>query len=498
MSRSILRVQVIHYSLFTIHCFRKDGVILMGKVLGAAVYPHPPIIIEEIGRGEEVKAKNTIEGAKALSNYIKDKAPTTIILITPHGPLFSDAIAISIGKDLYGDFGNFGFKEISFEFENNQQLLKEIINKSLKEDIKIAAVDKNLARRYRIENKLDHGALVPLYFVDKVYKGFKLIHITYGLLSPKDLYKFGQCIKKAVLDSDEDVILIASGDLSHKLSSDGPYTYSPYGKVFDETIVNIIREGKMEDIITFDLSLAEQAGECGLRSFMVMAGVLDNYKLETEILSYEGPFGVGYCTAKLDVVGEASPSKNLLEVIEDKERRRIEEIRKNESPYVRLARQSLEHYINTGKYLDIPPHTPEELLNCRKGVFVSLKKDGVLRGCIGTIEPVRENIALEIIRNAVSAGTEDPRFEEVTKEELDSIVYSVDILHEPEKITSKDELDVEKYGIIVSAGYRRGLLLPNLEGIDTVDEQISIALKKANISPHEEYSMERFRVERYY
>ena len=160
-------------------------------------------------------------------------------------------------------------------------------------------------------------------------------------------------------------------------ASDSPYTYSPYGKVFDETIVEILKEGRMEDIIGFDLELAERAGECGLRSFMIMAGVLDNYKIEPEVLSYEGPFGVGYCTAKLDVVGEDS-RQDLIKILEDKEREKIEEIRKNESPYVRLARQSLEHYINTGKYLDIPPHTPEELLNTRKGVFVTLKKDGTL------------------------------------------------------------------------------------------------------------------------
>lgn len=256
----------------------------------------------------------------------------------------------------------------------------------------------------------------------------------------------------------------------------------------------------MEDIISFDLKLSEKAGECGLRSFMIMAGVLDNYKIKPEILSYEGPFGVGYCTAKIDVVGEASEpkSRDLLEIIEEEERKRIEDIRKKESPYVKLARESLEYYINTGKYLNIPPNTPEELLSNKKGVFVSLKKDGILRGCIGTIEPVRENIALEIIRNAVSAGTEDPRFDEVTKEELDSIIYSVDILSEPERIQSIDELDVGKYGVIVSSGYKRGLLLPNLEGIDTVEEQLDIALRKANISPNENYTIERFRVDRYY
>jgi len=230
---------------------------------------------------------------------------------------------------------------------------------------------------------------------------------------------------------------------------------------------------------------------------MVMAGFLDGYKVESEVFSYEGPFGVGYCTAKLDIKGEDS-DKDMLKILKERERKKIEELRKNESPYVRLARMSLEHYIKTGKYIDVPPDTPEELLKARRGVFVSLKKNGMLRGCIGTIEPVTENVAHEIIRNAVAAGTEDPRFDEVTEDELDSIVYSVDVLYEPEKVNSKDELDVEKYGVIVSCGFRRGLLLPNLEGVDTVDEQISIALRKANISPYEDYTIERFRVDRYY
>lgn len=469
----------------------------MGKVLGAVISPHPPIIVSEIGRGEEVKAKNTIDGVKAVSSYIKEKSPTTIIVITPHGPLFSDAISISAERNLYGDFGNFWHKEVKLEFENNLELMKKIINNSLKEGIRIVAIDNSTARRYRVENKLDHGTMVPLYFVDKVYKNFKLIHITYGLLSPQELYKFGRCIKEAVLDSDDDVILLASGDLSHRLSHDGPYPYSPYGRVYDEKIVDVIRKGNMEDIVTFDLELAERAGECGLRSFMVMAGFLDGYKVESEVFSYEGPFGVGYCTAKLDIKGEDS-DKDMLKILKERERMKIEELRKNESPYVRLARMSLEHYIKTGKYIDVPPDTPEELLKVRRGVFVSLKKNGMLRGCIGTIEPVTENVAHEIIRNAVAAGTEDPRFDEVTEDELDSIVYSVDVLYEPEKVNSKDELDVEKYGVIVSCGFRRGLLLPNLEGVDTVDEQISIALRKANISPYEDYTIERFRVDRYY
>ena len=183
-----------------------------------------------------------MEGVKTLSIDIKEKSPSTIIIITPHGPLFSDAISISIEKDLSGDFGNFGNSELKFKFENNLSLVKKIINNSLEAEIMVAGVDESFAKRYKVERELDHGALVPLYFVDKEYKNYKLIHITYGILSPKELYKFGRAIQSAIMDSDEEVVIIASGDLSHRLSNDGPYTYSPKGKIFDEKIIDILKE----------------------------------------------------------------------------------------------------------------------------------------------------------------------------------------------------------------------------------------------------------------
>jgi len=144
-----------------------------------------------------------------------------------------------------------------------------------------------------------------------------------------------------------------------------------------------------------------------------------------------------------------------------------------------------------------PDNLSPDLINKRAGVFVSLKLDGSLRGCIGTISPTTPSLADEIIRNAISAGTEDPRFPPVTEEELSRIEYSVDVLGKAEKIDSHDELDPVRYGVIVTKGHRRGLLLPNLEGIDTVEEQVSIALRKAGISPHEDYRLERFEVVRH-
>ncbi|MHB1485061.1 MAG: AmmeMemoRadiSam system protein A [Saccharofermentanales bacterium] len=172
-------------------------------------------------------------------------------------------------------------------------------------------------------------------------------------------------------------------------------------------------------------------------------------------------------------------------------------VRENESEYVTLAREALESYVKKHKAITVPDWFPEKSADFRAGVFVSLKKRGLLRGCIGTISPTQKNVAEEIIKNAISSGTQDPRFEPVNEDELEELVYSVDILRSPEMIHSLDELDVKRYGVIVSKGFRRGLLLPDLEGVDTPAEQVSIALRKAGISSDEAFEMERFEVVRY-
>ena len=168
----------------------------------------------------------------------------------------------------------------------------------------------------------------------------------------------------------------------------------------------------------------------------------------------------------------------------------------SESAVVGLARASLTYFLETGRVLPVPAALGKELQG-RAGVFVSLKAQGQLRGCIGTFEPTRINIASEIIYNAISAGTEDPRFWPVELEELGQITISVDVLEAPEQIDSIDKLDPEKYGVIVKRGRRSGLLLPMLEGVDTVTEQISIAREKAGINAKEEVELYRFSVTRY-
>lgn len=165
-------------------------------------------------------------------------------------------------------------------------------------------------------------------------------------------------------------------------------------------------------------------------------------------------------------------------------------------PLIKLAKKTVDEYVLNGKVIE-PPENPVPEMVKKAGVFVSLKMKGELRGCIGTLQPTTESVAAEIIQNAVSAATQDPRFMPVNSGELESLDYSVDLLSEPEKVNSRNELDPKKFGVIVKCGERKGLLLPDLEGVNTVDEQISIASTKAGIYLEEDIELYRFEVKRY-
>jgi AmmeMemoRadiSam system protein A/AmmeMemoRadiSam system protein B len=467
----------------------------MGELLKTFIMPHPPIMIKEIGDGEEEKVKKTINGAYEISKEIADLKPDTIIIVVPpHGPAFSDAVSINTDEVLEGDLGRFGQPNIKSQYECDMDITSNIINNSERNGVPVAEIDKYKTKRYNISNRLDHGSLVPLYFINQNYNNFKLVHITYGFLSKEDLYYFGRLIRKSVEETDKNVVLVASGDLSHRLTTDAPVGYSKEGKNFDKLIVDYLSKNDSKSIMYMDDDLVEEAGQCGYRSFLIMLGALDGLNAKGKVLSYEGPFGVGYCTASYTIEGE---KESLIDYYFQNRKKLLENIRKGEDPYVRLARESLEYYIKHEEFMKVPDGIPNEMNEKRAGVFVSIKKDGNLRGCIGTIEPVQKSIAEEIIKNAVSAGTEDPRFYQVEDNELDSLIYSVDILGKPETVYSKEELNPKDYGVIVRRGSRCGLLLPNLPGIDDPDEQVSIALKKAGIGEFEDYSIERFKVVRH-
>ncbi|NLW01714.1 MAG: AmmeMemoRadiSam system protein A [Clostridiaceae bacterium] len=461
----------------------------MGQIIKAYMVPHPPIVVPEVGRGQEAPAAATVNAFRTIAGQIRDLAPDVIIITTPHGTVYGDYIHISPDPVLAGDFRAFDASGVKLSFQNDTSLLKNIIDKAEKAGIDAGTLG-------HTEKFLDHGALVPLYFITKEYQRFKLVRISIAGLPALDLYRFGRCIAEAVAESDLRAIFVASGDLSHRLKDDGPYGFDPHGPEFDRILVDAVRSADFEKLLNMDERLCYRAGECGLRSFIMLAGALNGLDVSTTVHSYEGPFGVGYMVAEVGI-GQPNPHRDLISREKRSLAEKMKEIRDNEDPYVALARQTLETYVRTGKTISKPYGLPREMVEKKAGVFVSLKKYGQLRGCIGTIGPTCPCIADEIIQNAISAGTKDPRFNPIKENELDDIVYSVDVLGKPEPVDDISQLDVIRYGVIVSYGYKRGLLLPNLEGVDTVEQQIDIARQKAGIGRDEPYTLERFEVVRH-
>ncbi len=466
----------------------------MGRIKGYYVMPHPPIIIPEVGRGEERKAEATVMACMKVAGEIRVLAPEVIILITPHGPLFRDAIAITDSESIEGDMGRFNASNVRYNLKIDKDLNKNIMEAAKKAGIMTVPITERSIGEYNITCELDHGAMVPLYFINKEYENYKLLHITYGMLPKIDLYRFGEIIKREVEKSSKNAVIIASGDLSHKLSSDGHYEYNPMGSVFDSEVMRLLEKGDVEGVFKMDKELIDSAGECGMRSFYIMLGAMEGLKIKGRRLSYEGPFGVGYGIMGFDF--NEDEERNFIDRLLQQREGERNDRRQREDILVRLARESLEHYVKEGKYLKVPTYVTEDILAEKRGAFVSLKIDGELRGCIGTIFPATENLAREIIRNAVEAGEKDPRFYPVEEEELDDIEYSVDVLMPPVK-ASREELDPKKYGVIVRRGTRAGLLLPDLEGVDSIDKQLKIALSKAGIDENEDYSIEKFEVVRH-
>lgn len=466
------------------------------SVIWAGIAPHPPIIVPEVGGEETKKVAATCAAMESLAADFKAAKPDSVVITSPHGPVFRDAVAVSLIPELAGSLAAFGAPGVRLVRKNDVELAQAIIRHCAELKVPAVGLGPAEARRYRTGHDLDHGVLVPLYYLDRAGAAVPLVWVGMSFLPPEELYAFGVAVQRAAEECGRRVAFLASGDLSHRLTREAPAGYHPEAARFDELLVAKVREGDLEGLLKLDPVLAEKAGECGWRSFMMMAGALDGRVVNPEVLSYEGPFGVGYLVAKLRP-GPAMPELRRLERLRGAREREVKERRARESIYVRLARESLESYVRTGKRLAAPDPLPPELQG-RAGVFVSLKKHGQLRGCIGTIEPTQPNLAEEIIENAISAGTRDPRFWPVRPEELPELVYSVDVLSRPEPVSSPAELDPKRYGVIVRGRGRSGLLLPDLEGIDTVEEQVRIAKEKAGLGPHDEVRLERFEVKRYY
>ncbi len=416
-------------------------------------------------------------------------APDTVVLISPHTEMYADYFHIPSQARAAGDLSQFGAPDVKVDVCCDREYVDALSSRAYRQNLPAGPLGAKNTR-------LDHASVIPLAFLTAEYDDFKLVRVGLSGLGPLEHYRLGQLIAGVSEALGRKTLIIASGDLSHRLKSDGPYGYAEEGLLFDKAVTESLRGGDFLKLLQIDPDFAQAAGECGLRAFQVMAGALDKKRVRSDLMSYEGPFGVGYAVAFFDAP-EDDGARDIGRQYEEAQREKTQAARKEEDPFVRLARHALESYVRNKTMPKMPGELPDVLTKERAGAFVSLKKHGMLRGCIGTVGPTEKSLAQEIMRNAVSAGTADPRFDPVRQDELDALIYSVDVLKAPERIASACELDVKRYGVIVESGGRRGLLLPDLEGVDTPEQQIEIAKQKAGIGPNEKTALYRFEVVRH-
>lgn len=400
-------------------------------VTAGFMVPHPPLIVPAIGKGEEQAITDTQEAYRRAAEEIAALRPETIVVLSPHTVMYADYFHVASGHWASGDFGQFRAGQVKLEAEYDTEFVRQLCSLADRESFPLGTLGER-------DRQLDHGVMVPLYFVNQYYDGYRLVRVGLSGLSLAEHYRAGLLIQKTAEQLGRRTVIIASGDLSHRLKEDGPYGYKEEGPAYDKRIMETMGRASFGELLEYPESFCEKAGECGHRSFTIMAGCLDRRAVEARRLSYEGPFGVGYGICTYTVTG-TDEARAFLKRYEEKQRRKAVEDKDREDIYVRLARKSLETYIRTGKSLTLSR----------------------------------------------------------AEEELERLVYSVDVLGEPEAITSKEELDVKKYGVIVTKGRKRGLLLPDLDGVDSVEEQIAIARRKAGIREEDEVSLERFEVIRH-
>jgi len=265
----------------------------MSNIVYAAIMPHPPIIINEIGKENIKLAQKTVDACDEVAKRLKNKKPDLIIIFTPHGDVGMAAVHIYNSHVFEGDFRGFGYPKIKMDYKGDTAFAHKIFKASNDRKINCAEIR---------ESSLDHGVLVPMYFMNKEKIKVPILPVAVSFMPLKDLFEFGRALRTAIDKSDKKVAIIASADMSHRLTPDAPAGYDERGSVFDVSLVDLVKKMDVSGILNFDARLAEHAGQDALWSIAMMLGAIDKLNVSHEVISYEGPFGVGYMVAGFDVI----------------------------------------------------------------------------------------------------------------------------------------------------------------------------------------------------
>jgi MEMO1 family protein len=432
---------------------------------------HAPIVVPDVAGHRARQCAETTRAMGDLAARICAHGPDVVVVVSPHAPRHATRWGICTQSPLSGNFGRFGADHIGVTAPGAPLAAARLVP---------VARDLKLTTREIAGDNLDHGALVPLYFLRQA--GWDGPSLLVALPQPgtRSEERMGQALARAAEQAGERWIILASGDMSHRLNQNAPAGYHPLAKEFDRSFKARIDAGDLRGACAIDPALREIAAEDVIDSCAVAAGAVGFRSEGHRTYAYEGPFGVGYMEAVLHE--DAPPRTGNHSYSENRPW----------ATMLQIARDSIAARITHNAYR--PPVLPKPWNN-PQGVFVTLRKpDGSLRGCIGHVEPLFATIAEEVADCAAAAATQDTRFARVAPSELPALSIELSLLTRPEPVNDITALDPKRYGLVVSSGRARGVLLPNVPEVNTVEDQLRIAAAKGQLPPGRPWVIERFEV----
>ena len=428
----------------------------MSGIVAGALTAHPPILLPEVGGAESQRVQATAHAMQELDAILVAAPATLAIVISPHSPSSMTSLPVRRATRVGGDLARFRAPQVRIEADVDLDLASKLVADGQRA---------GFALTWAEDSELDHGVVVPLHMLPRTMKGKHCVFLGVSGWPLQRFLAFGGWLQQWL--QHRGAILIASGDLSHRLTPDAPYGFRPEGPVFDRLVIDALRGHDWQRIEGVDPDLVEEAGECGLRPLAILLGAARAAGLTSQVLSYEGPFGVGYPVV-------AFTGARVALDIQD------------------LGRRAIETYLRSHQLIEPPEPIPMEW-QAPSAAFVTLRKNGAMRGCVGSTRPTEATAAHELIRYAIASAVRDPRFHPVRLDEVPLLSIRVQLLDPAEPIIDITRIDPKTDGIIVRSGDRQALLLPGIEEIVTPEQQLRAACQKAGIDRHAALQVERFR-----
>ncbi|HLP07842.1 MAG TPA: AmmeMemoRadiSam system protein A [Opitutaceae bacterium] len=444
-----------------------------GETPLAVLLPHAPILVPAVAGSRQQACRATVAAMRETARRVVEARPETVVLVSPHAPREERSFGVTAGN-VAGSLAPFGARRASVQLPGDPELSGVL---------RSAAAERDLPSARLPATTLDHGSVVPLWFLAEAGWDGPTVIVALSADDNSRIGELGECVAIAAQRLGRRVAVVASGDMSHRLQPGAPCGYDPHAVDFDAAFIHQLRLGATHRLAEAVAPLRECAAEDVVESTLFALGATGWSAEGREVLGYEGPFGVGYGVA---VLCAAETEEGT--AAEEKRQRQLAEL-----PAV--ARAAI------ATALGLPGDVVEPRVgDCpgANGVFVTLHTAaGELRGCIGTLASRTGDLAAETWRMAREAALADPRFPPVTSGELAALHFEVTVLGPLEEIESAEALDPRRWGVVVrAADGRRGLLLPDIPEVTTVARQLEIARAKARIGADEPVRLQRFSAQR--